>query len=158
MLSFAGTPITFREYIDTALESRGSVFSEIYPFLNFGLYGAQLARWLLHFPRDRIHVALYDDFERDPATFLRTIFRFLGVDAAYTPDFSRRFTRPASHCRWNWKTGNASLSGIAAMCIGCLAFWARTSLAGSILYPIANPLPVRFKCKTRAPFRAGRCT
>jgi hypothetical protein len=91
MLSFAGTPIAFREYIDTALESRSSVFSEIYPLLNFGLYGGQLARWLLHFPRERIHVALYDDFKRDPATFLRTIFRFLGVDTAFTPDFSRRY-------------------------------------------------------------------
>jgi hypothetical protein len=36
-LSFAGTPITFREYVDTALESRSPVFSEVYPLLNFGL-------------------------------------------------------------------------------------------------------------------------
>jgi len=91
MLSFARTPITFREYVDSALESRSSVFSEIYPFLNFGLYGGQLARWLQYFPRERIHVALYDDFKRDPATFMRTIFRFLGVDAAFRPDFSRRY-------------------------------------------------------------------
>ena len=91
MLSFATRPITFREYIDSALQSHSSVFSEIYPFLNFGLYGGQLARWLQYFPRERIHVAIYDDFTRDPVAFLRAIFQFLGVDAAFKPDFSRRY-------------------------------------------------------------------
>lgn len=42
------------------------------------------------FPRERIHVGLFDDFARDPRAFLCEIFRFLGVDPAFTPDTSTR--------------------------------------------------------------------
>lgn len=45
-----------------------------------GRYHAKLQRYFERFPRERIHVFLYDDFRRDARGVLRAIFRFIGVD------------------------------------------------------------------------------
>lgn len=55
-----------------------------------GLYAEKLARYTSLFPRDRLHVILYDDYARDPAGALRQLFAFLGVDQTVSIDTSRR--------------------------------------------------------------------
>jgi hypothetical protein len=89
-LSFARAPISFREHMDAALRATHRQIGELYPFLEFGLYGEQLERYLELFPRDRIRVLFYEDYQRDPVGLLRDIFGFLGVDQAFTPDVSER--------------------------------------------------------------------
>jgi hypothetical protein len=42
------------------------------------------------FPRERIHVGIFDDFGCNPTEFLRDIFRFLGVDPSFTTDTTTR--------------------------------------------------------------------
>lgn len=47
--------------------------------LNFGLYGAALQRWLAHFPKEQLHVVLFDQLKTDPQTMIRETFSFCGV-------------------------------------------------------------------------------
>lgn len=55
-----------------------------------GYYGCQIGRYLDVFPRDRLRVYLYDDFEERPLEVLDDIARFLAVEAAFDQDLSLR--------------------------------------------------------------------
>ena len=55
-----------------------------------GFYVAGLSRYYQLFGRDRIEIGLYEDLVLDPAGLMRGFFRFLGVDASFEPDTSRR--------------------------------------------------------------------
>lgn len=48
-------------------------------------YGPQLEAFVRHFGRDRLHIALHDDFERDPETFLAGVLEFVDVDPVALP-------------------------------------------------------------------------
>ena len=52
-----------------------------------GRYHEQLARYYDLFPRSQIHVFLFDDLRRDAEAAVQGIYRFLGVDPAFVPDF-----------------------------------------------------------------------
>lgn len=62
---FAGT---FEEALDQVPE-----------LIDIGRYGSQLERYLDHFPRRNIHVALFDELASSPAAFASKIQAFLGV-------------------------------------------------------------------------------
>ncbi len=51
-------------------------------------YHDALLRYFDLFPRERIHVFLFDELKREPRRVMAEIYRFLGVDAAFTPDFA----------------------------------------------------------------------
>jgi Sulfotransferase domain len=55
------------------------------------LYYSQLRRFYARFPRERIKVFLYDELCSRPLAVLEEVFRFLGVDSAFTPDVSQRY-------------------------------------------------------------------
>lgn len=50
------------------------------PCLEWGFYFPRLKRFYDRFPREQIHVMLYDDFVADPHRELRGLFAFIGVD------------------------------------------------------------------------------
>lgn len=50
-------------------------------YVEQGLYHRHLARWIQAFGRDRVHVVLMDDIERDRVAVARDLYRFLGIDA-----------------------------------------------------------------------------
>jgi hypothetical protein len=81
-------PDTFRE----ALSSRPEL-------LEHGRYATGLDRFLRRFPRELVHVALFDDLTRDPQLFLDGVTRFLGIDdlPLATEDLEARL--PASSAR-----------------------------------------------------------
>jgi hypothetical protein len=58
--------------------------------LEFGLYHDQLLFYFKFFPREQICIQLDDDYVADPAGTFPAIFAFLGVDAAFVPDASKR--------------------------------------------------------------------
>lgn len=103
MLSFAGRHMTFREYVDAALQSQRSGntrIGELYPFLQFGLYADQMQRYFDLFPRGQIQIHLYEDYSRAPRETLRSIFSFLGVEVSAPVDLSQRHMEagvPRSH-------------------------------------------------------------
>ena len=55
-------------------------------YRNRGLYVQQLERYYRVFGRERVGVWLYEDLRDDPAGVAQSIFRFLSVDDAFTPD------------------------------------------------------------------------
>ena len=51
-------------------------------------YHEQLVRYYDRFPRERIHVALFDDLKRDATRMVQGVFGFVGVDSTFLPDFN----------------------------------------------------------------------
>ncbi|HEY8178776.1 MAG TPA: sulfotransferase [Candidatus Limnocylindria bacterium] len=49
-------------------------------------YTEQLQRYVDAFGRERIQVAIFDDFRRDPAGVYAGVLRFLGLDPSFRPD------------------------------------------------------------------------
>jgi hypothetical protein len=84
----------FSEYIEAGLRRGGTRLGRFHPFLEFGLYAEQIARYLDLFPRNRMQICFYDDYQRDPLATLAGIFRFLSVDDSFVPDTSQRHLQP----------------------------------------------------------------
>jgi Sulfotransferase domain len=51
-----------------------------------GFYLEHLQRYLEYYPRDSILIMLYDDLEKDPLSYIRQIYEYLGVDSSYIPE------------------------------------------------------------------------
>jgi hypothetical protein len=49
-------------------------------YLGTGEYARQLSRYVERFPREQVHVWLYDDLVADPVRMMRQVFQALGVD------------------------------------------------------------------------------
>jgi hypothetical protein len=58
-------------------------------YVQIGRYDQQVETYFSHFGRERVHVVIYEDFQKDPATTVREIFEFLGADADFAPNFSQ---------------------------------------------------------------------
>lgn len=68
-----------------------------------GFYYPRLLRYYERFPRERIHVILFDDFVAHPQAIMRRLFEFLGVDAA-APIDTTRVHNPGGIPRSAWIT------------------------------------------------------
>jgi hypothetical protein len=90
MLSFAESRVSFADYLDAAFRSTSTQISELYPFLQFGLYAEQVERYLARCDSSHVQIHFYDDFSRAPLDVMQSIFRFLDVDETFTPDMSER--------------------------------------------------------------------
>jgi hypothetical protein len=55
-------------------------------WMRISRYHEQLTRYFDAFPRDRIHVGLFDDLKRDALGFTREVYRFLEIDPTFVPD------------------------------------------------------------------------
>jgi hypothetical protein len=55
-----------------------------------GFYYRRLKRYLDLFPREQIRIYLFEEFKKDPASMIRDLYGFLGVDTKFTPDTSVR--------------------------------------------------------------------
>lgn len=54
-------------------------------YIEQGRYATHLKRWLEHFPHEQILVVFQEEVEDRPLEVAREVYRFLGVDAGYTP-------------------------------------------------------------------------
>lgn len=61
-------------------------------YLKASLYYEQLVRYFNLFPRQNIHVVLYDDMLNDQKSVVRGMFGFLGVDDKFTPSIDIKFS------------------------------------------------------------------
>lgn len=59
-------------------------------FLNDGLYGVHLARWLDHFPREQIHVLLFEDVKSAPEQTLAAVCDHIGAPRHFSDDVGTR--------------------------------------------------------------------
>jgi len=54
-------------------------------YVDTGRYGEQLERYYQRFDRSQIRVYLFEDLVNDPASCIRDVFTFLGVDPTFVP-------------------------------------------------------------------------
>ncbi len=81
---------TFLETCKKSIANAGGKFQAMSPFLEMGLYAAQVKRYIELFPRENIRIVFYEDYQRDPVEMMASTLRFLGVDASFQPDMSQR--------------------------------------------------------------------
>ncbi len=80
----------FRQHIHEGLRPHIEL-DLFHPFLEYGMYSAQVERCLAAFPCRNVRIFLYEETIADPAKFHREVLTFLGVDPEFTPDTSRRY-------------------------------------------------------------------
>jgi hypothetical protein len=56
-------------------------------WMRIGRYHEHLSRYFDAFPRDQIHVFLFDDLKQSPPGVMQDVYQFLEVDPAFVPDF-----------------------------------------------------------------------
>lgn len=54
-------------------------------FIEQGKYHTHLQEYLQKFPRENIHIMIYEDSEKDPKTYLAELYAFLGIDNSFSP-------------------------------------------------------------------------
>jgi hypothetical protein len=86
----AGAPAAFADAVRTELPLPDSPYRSGTHNLRLGRYFPQLERYLGCFPEEQLLVLRFDDVEKDPASALATVCRFLGVDDSYQFDVARR--------------------------------------------------------------------
>ncbi|HEX6105205.1 MAG TPA: sulfotransferase [Gemmatimonadales bacterium] len=56
-------------------------------WMRIGRYHDPLSRYFEAFPRDHVHVFLFDDLKREALRVVQDLYRFLGVEPEFVPDF-----------------------------------------------------------------------
>jgi len=59
-------------------------------YYHSGLYAEQVSRYFDAFPREQVHVVLFDDMKKDLLNTVQGIYRFLGVDPTFEPELDAR--------------------------------------------------------------------
>lgn len=73
---------------------------ERYPqFLQYGCYHQNLQPFLKLFPRENIHLMIFEDIQKDPVAFYRNICEFLGIDSTSVPEIVSRRVNPRTVLR-----------------------------------------------------------
>jgi hypothetical protein len=85
---------TFRQEIEAALRAEQRPSGLERSLLEFGHYYGQIKRYQSEFPRAQIHISLYEDLKRSPATLLQSLLTFLGVDPGIQVNFPPRQNEP----------------------------------------------------------------
>ena len=76
---------------DRGGDARRAVINRAGTYLERARYAEQLERWLAAFPREQLHVIVFDDFVADTPVAFRELLQFLDVDAGWQPaDFAPR--------------------------------------------------------------------
>ncbi len=71
---------------DHELKRKRPFWFDAYLYFRFSLYSNQVKQYLDVFPREQVHVLLFEDLKRRPVETTQEIFKFLGVDPSFTPD------------------------------------------------------------------------
>lgn len=76
--------------IAVAAERRDTWFAdECILYFQYGLIAHDIERFVRRFPKEQIHVALFEDLKARPAETTRAVYEFLGVDPTFTPRTSK---------------------------------------------------------------------
>ena len=59
-------------------------------YLELGLYAEQVRRYLEHFPKQQVHIILYDDYRENARETMQSLCRFLDIDDHAPIDLSRK--------------------------------------------------------------------
>mgnify|MGYP001416814740 CR=1 FL=1 len=62
-----------------------ALFDENYEILKAGLYGQQIKTYLDLFPREKIHIIIFDDIKKTPYNVINELYNFLNVSSDFKP-------------------------------------------------------------------------
>jgi hypothetical protein len=129
-------------------------------WMQLGRYHEQLKRYLDAFPREQIHVLLFDDMRRDALQAVQDVYRFLGVQPGFTPDLDAPHNVggvPGSRLLEGLFTSRAVRAAIEPWIPVGFANWMRR-LRTKNMRP-APPLPAELRNELTSHFRDDiRCT
>lgn len=111
-------------------------------FLEDGLYGKHLTRWLDLFPREQILVYLYEDVDSQPRQIVETVSRHIGVDPVFRPELARQRENNsrAAILPLPLRKALSPLKGVVRPLRGTSMFeGARSVLAREMAYPPLSP-------------------
>jgi hypothetical protein len=115
-------------------------------WMQIGRYHEQLARYFDAFPRDQIHVSLFDDLKRDALETTRSVYRFVGVDATHRPDFGAPHAvggMPASRLLEKFFSNSAIRSAVEPLVPMRAAHWVRKLRSRNLRRAPALPTELR---------------
>lgn len=64
-------------------------------YVEQGMYGRHLLRWLEHFPREHVLVVLMEDIARTPSQIARSVYEFLGVNDGHLSSALNQKSNPS---------------------------------------------------------------
>jgi hypothetical protein len=73
-------------YGNERFERKWELLYHAFLYYHSGLYSEQIQRYVAAFPRDQIHIVLYDDLKHAPLETVQKVYRFLGVDPDFEPE------------------------------------------------------------------------
>lgn len=123
-------------------------------WLHVGRYYEQLKRYFDAFPREQIHVFLFDDLKRGALETVQNIYRFVGVDPAFKPDFEAPHNiggLPESMVLEGFLTSKSIKSAVEPWIPTAVANWVRR-LRMRNMRP-APPLPTELRRELSGHFR-----
>ncbi len=82
--------LAFAEALDAEERRTNANWAPAWRYKAEGFYQVCLSRYYELFGREQVRVYLYEDLGDDPRGVMRDVYRFLGVDASFEPDTSRR--------------------------------------------------------------------
>ena len=89
----AREPYSFARALQEEPKRIREKWNPLWHFKSMGLYYEQVKRYYDTFGREQVHVYLYEDFQKDPLSLIKTVFEILGVDSAFVPDISKRYKK-----------------------------------------------------------------
>jgi hypothetical protein len=123
-------------------------------WMRIGRYHEQLSRYFEAFPRRQIHVSLFDDLKRSPPELMRGVYRFVGVDEEFMPDFTTPHAiggMPASRLVEGFLTSRAARMTIKPLIPTRAANWVKRLRARNMRK--APSLPADLKRELTGHFR-----
>ncbi|HEX2218357.1 MAG TPA: sulfotransferase [Gemmatimonadales bacterium] len=117
-------------------------------------YHAQLARYYQVFPRERIHVLLFDDIRKSAVGAAQGVYRFLGVDPDFEPDTATPHAAggvPTSHLLEGLLTRSSLSTALRRWVPVGAAKWVRRLRARTLKK--ATPLPPALRQELTGYFR-----
>jgi hypothetical protein len=91
----------FSDYLDLVKNGQydgpfSSALERFPRLLGRGRYATHLQRYLDHFPRQQLHVSLFDDLRADPQVYADDVFSFLGAGRLELPPADLKSRMPAA--------------------------------------------------------------
>ena len=85
---------SFSQHLDACFRRTGEYLGVLHPFLEFGMYGQQVRRYMEAFPAAQLHISLLEETQRDQRGWFSGILEFLGLNLAFVPEGGRGHYHP----------------------------------------------------------------
>jgi len=85
--------LSFAAALEQEPERIRQKWNPLWHFKAMGFYYEQVKRYYDTFGSSRVHIYLYEDFQKDPLGIVKEVLEILGLNTSFTPDMSRRYKK-----------------------------------------------------------------